>query len=147
MGFLFYGRAIDCTMLVALGALASQQSNSTKATAKAITQLINYAAAHPDTMIQYIASDMYLHIHSDASVSFRSASTQPRQRRLRPHRPHHQHVRHSLPYIHTNATQWSSAHNRHHREERNGISNRGCINIPVSQCMRRHYAPVSLTKQ
>jgi hypothetical protein len=86
IGFLFYGRSIDCTMLVALGTLASQQSNSIKATVKAMTQRINYAAARPDTMIRYIASDMYLHIHSDASVSFRSASTQPRQRRLLPHR-------------------------------------------------------------
>jgi hypothetical protein len=32
-----------------------------------ITQLINYAAAHPDATIQHITSDMYLHIHSDAS--------------------------------------------------------------------------------
>jgi hypothetical protein len=46
--FLFYGRAVVCTMLVALGTLASQQSNSPQATAKAITQLIDYAAAHPD---------------------------------------------------------------------------------------------------
>jgi hypothetical protein len=54
-------------MLVALGTLASQQANGTQATAKAVTQLLNYAAAHPDTTIQYVASDMYLHIYNDAS--------------------------------------------------------------------------------
>jgi hypothetical protein len=51
--FFFYGRAVDCTMSVVLGTLASQQSNSAQATstAKAITQLLNYAAAHPDVII------------------------------------------------------------------------------------------------
>jgi hypothetical protein len=65
--FLFYGRAVDCTMLVALGTLASQQADGTQATAKAVTTLLNYAAAHPDATIRYVTSDMYLHIHSDAS--------------------------------------------------------------------------------
>jgi hypothetical protein len=65
--FVFYGRTVDSTMLVALGTLASQQANSTQATAKAATQLLNYAAAHPDANIRYIPSDMYLHIHSDVS--------------------------------------------------------------------------------
>jgi hypothetical protein len=65
--FLFYGRAVDCTMLVSLCTLASQQADGTQATAKAVTQLLNYAAAHPDTAIRYIASDMYLHMHSNAS--------------------------------------------------------------------------------
>jgi hypothetical protein len=65
--FLFYGRTVYCTMLVALGTLASQQADGTQATAKAVTQLLNYAAAHPDTAIRYIASDMYLHMHSNAS--------------------------------------------------------------------------------
>jgi hypothetical protein len=61
---LLYGRAIDSTMLVSLSTIASQQS---KAAAQALTQLINYAAAHPDATVRYHASDMYLHVHSDAS--------------------------------------------------------------------------------
>jgi hypothetical protein len=65
--FLFYGRAIDCTMLVALGTLASQEADGTQATAKVVTRLLNYAAAHPDTTIRYVTSYMYLHIHSNAS--------------------------------------------------------------------------------
>jgi hypothetical protein len=64
---LFYARAIDCTMLVALGTIASTQSKGTQATAQALTQLLNYAAAHPDATVRYTSSDMYLHIHSDAS--------------------------------------------------------------------------------
>jgi hypothetical protein len=65
--FLFYGRAIDSTMLVALGTIASKQSKGTHATAQAVTQLLNYAAAHPDATVCYHASDMCLHINSNAS--------------------------------------------------------------------------------
>jgi hypothetical protein len=65
--FLYYGRAIDSTMLVALGTLSSQQSKGTQATAQATTQLLNYCATHPDATLQYTASAMQLHVHSDAS--------------------------------------------------------------------------------
>jgi hypothetical protein len=65
--FIFYGRAIDSTMLVALGTIASKQLRGTHTTAQAVTQLLNYAAAHPDATVRYHASDMCLHIHSDAS--------------------------------------------------------------------------------
>jgi hypothetical protein len=65
--FLFYVRAIDCTMLVALGTIASNQFKGTHATAQALTQLLNYASAHLGATVRYTASDMYLHIHSDAS--------------------------------------------------------------------------------
>jgi hypothetical protein len=65
--FLYYARAVDSTMLVALGSLASAQTNGTEAIAVALTQLLNYAATHPDAIVRFNASDMYLHIHSDAS--------------------------------------------------------------------------------
>ena len=65
--FLYYARAIDNTMHVALGSLGSAQTKGTKATAKAATKLLNYAATHPDAVIRFTASDMILHIHSDAS--------------------------------------------------------------------------------
>jgi hypothetical protein len=64
---LLYARAIDCTMLVALGTLASNQSKGTHATAQYLTQLLNNASAYLDATVRYTASDMYLHIHSDAS--------------------------------------------------------------------------------
>ena len=65
--FLYYSRAIDSTMLVALGSLAAAQAKGTQATAQASTQLLNYAASHSDAVLRYHASDMYLHVHSDAS--------------------------------------------------------------------------------
>lgn len=64
---LYYARAIDNTMLVALGTLAAAQSKGTQSTADACTQLLNYAASHPDAILRYTASDMILHCHSDAS--------------------------------------------------------------------------------
>jgi hypothetical protein len=54
-------------MLVALGVIVSQQSKSTQATAQSITQLLNYTITHPDATFRYHASNMYLHVHSDAS--------------------------------------------------------------------------------
>jgi hypothetical protein len=33
----------------------------------ATNQLLDYIATHPDAIIRYHASDMILHIHSDAS--------------------------------------------------------------------------------
>jgi hypothetical protein len=64
---LFYARAIDSTMLVALGSLASAQSGGTQATAKAAAHLLNYAASNPDATLRYHASDMILQVQSDAS--------------------------------------------------------------------------------
>ena len=64
---LYYACTIDSTMLVALGSLASAQSKSTEATACASTQLLNYCVTHPDAILCYQASDMILHVHSDAS--------------------------------------------------------------------------------
>jgi hypothetical protein len=40
---------------------------STKQTKAATNQLLDYLATHPDATIRYHASDMILHIHSDAS--------------------------------------------------------------------------------
>jgi hypothetical protein len=69
---LYYARAIDCTMLVALGSLAT--AKTTQATAQAVTQLLNYAATNPDAIIEYKASDMCLHVHSHASYQSDSES-------------------------------------------------------------------------
>ena len=64
---LFYARAIDNTMLVALGTLAAAQTKGTEATMDACTHLLNYAATHPDATIRFTKSDMILVGHSDAS--------------------------------------------------------------------------------
>eukprot|EP00978_Attheya_sp_CCMP212_P015720 scaffold40647_cov75-Attheya_sp.AAC.1 len=66
---LYYARALDSTMLMAIGSISSAaQANGTEATAKAVAHLLDYCATHPEATIKYTASDMILRIHtSDAS--------------------------------------------------------------------------------
>ena len=65
--FLYYARAVDTTMLTALGSIATQQANPTENTMKKVKQFLDYAASHPDAIVTYHASDMVLAGHSDAS--------------------------------------------------------------------------------
>jgi hypothetical protein len=65
--FLFYARAVDPTMRIALSALGSQQAAPTEKTQHAAHQFLDYCATHPDAVIRYTASGMVLAIHSDAS--------------------------------------------------------------------------------
>jgi hypothetical protein len=64
---LYYAQAVDVTLLVALNTLASKQTKSTKNTASAIIQLLYYCSMHQDATIHYHASEMAIHIDSDAS--------------------------------------------------------------------------------
>ena len=63
---LFYGRAVDNKLLVAINTISSQQAHATEDTNKAITTLLDYLATYPDNGIIYRASDMILAAHSDA---------------------------------------------------------------------------------
>jgi Reverse transcriptase (RNA-dependent DNA polymerase) len=49
--FLFYGRAVDNTMLTALGTLATSQTRGTEKTMDTLIQLLDYAATHPDAKV------------------------------------------------------------------------------------------------
>ena len=64
---LYYGRAVDSTLLTALSAIAARQSNGTQAVAEACHQLLDYVATHPNAGIRYHACDMILAVHTDAS--------------------------------------------------------------------------------
>ena len=44
--FVYYTRVVDCTMLAALGSLASQQSNPTGNTMMKVKQFLYYSATH-----------------------------------------------------------------------------------------------------
>ena len=65
--FLYYARAVDSTMLVALSTIASQQANPTEETMRKTLQFLDYVATHPDAILTYSASNMVLNVHSDAS--------------------------------------------------------------------------------
>jgi hypothetical protein len=64
---LYYARAVDPTLIMSINVLASEQSNATEVTADKGIKLLNYCNTHPETKIRYHASDMILHINSDAS--------------------------------------------------------------------------------
>ena len=65
--FLFYGCAVDPTILTALSELSSNQATATEATKRVCHQFLDYCASHPDGSINYHASDMVLKLHSDSS--------------------------------------------------------------------------------
>ena len=64
---LFYARAVDNTVLVALSSIAMSQAKATEQTEKHVQQLLDYLATNPNASVLYRASDMVLNIHSDAS--------------------------------------------------------------------------------
>ena len=65
--FLYYGRAIDNPMLVALNDIGSQQSAPTENTRKEMEWLLDYAATYPNPKLRFYASDMVLHVDSDVA--------------------------------------------------------------------------------
>jgi hypothetical protein len=64
---LYYSRAVDPTLIMPINVLASEQSKATEVTADKVIKLLNYCNTHPEMKIRYHASDIILHIHSDAS--------------------------------------------------------------------------------
>jgi hypothetical protein len=64
---LYYARAVDPAVLMPLNAIVTEHTKATEKRQAATNQMLDYLATHPDTTIRYQASDMVLHIHSDAS--------------------------------------------------------------------------------
>jgi hypothetical protein len=64
---LYYARAVDMTVLMALSTIAISQAKPTKNTMARCIQLLDCLATHSDATIQFYASDMVMNIHSDAS--------------------------------------------------------------------------------
>jgi hypothetical protein len=64
---LYYARAVDPIMLVALSTLASAQDIGTSATAESIHRLLDYCVTHPEAEVRFHSSDMVLQASSDAS--------------------------------------------------------------------------------
>jgi hypothetical protein len=63
---LYYARAVDNKLLVALSAIASRQAKATVAMEQAVHLLLDYVATYPNDGIVYRASNMILCAHSDA---------------------------------------------------------------------------------
>jgi hypothetical protein len=64
---LYYARAVDPTVLMPINDIAAEQTKATDKTQAATNQMLDYLVTRPDATIRYHASDMILHIHSDAS--------------------------------------------------------------------------------
>jgi hypothetical protein len=64
---LYYARVVYPTIVMPLNDIATEQTKATEKTQAATNQLLDYLETHPDATIRYHASDMILHIHSNAS--------------------------------------------------------------------------------
>ena len=64
---LYYARAVDITVLMALSSIVIAQMTGTTSTMEKAKQLLDYLATHPDATIRYCASDMIMNVHLDAS--------------------------------------------------------------------------------
>ena len=64
---LYYGRAVDDTMLHALNCLATRVNNGTERTTESLKHFLDYCYDNPDAVKLYLTSDMILFIVSNAA--------------------------------------------------------------------------------
>ena len=65
--FLYLGRAINNTTLHALNEISIATTKGTEATLAAVEHFLNYMASNLSPKLQFRASDMILHVESDAT--------------------------------------------------------------------------------
>jgi hypothetical protein len=64
---LYYARAVDMMVLMALSAIAVEQTKATTKTMGRCIQLLDYLASNSEAKVRFYASDMIMNIHLDAS--------------------------------------------------------------------------------
>jgi hypothetical protein len=64
---LYHARAVDMTVLMALSAIAVEQTKAMAKTMGQCIQLLNYLVSNSEAKVRYYTSDMIMNIHSDAS--------------------------------------------------------------------------------
>ena len=72
---LYYCHAVDPTLACALNLINTKILNGTQAVVEACHQLLDYVVTHPNATMQYMASNIILHAHSDASCLFEQNDT------------------------------------------------------------------------
>lgn len=65
--FQYYTRPVDPPMVVALSAIAAEQSKPTERTLEKTLYFLDYVASHPNAILTHNKSSMVLAVHSDAS--------------------------------------------------------------------------------
>jgi hypothetical protein len=77
---LYYARALDNKLLVALNAISARQAKARLHTEQLVKKLLNYVTTYPNDDIVYQASDMVLCMHVDAGylseTKFRSRAVE-----------------------------------------------------------------------
>ena len=64
---LYYGRALEYSILPALNDIAREQATPTVSTMTRAKRVLDYVATYSDAYLRYYASDMVLHVDSDAA--------------------------------------------------------------------------------
>jgi hypothetical protein len=64
---LYYARAVNMTVLMALSSIAVEQMKATEKTMGRCVQMLDYLASNLEAKVRFHASDMIMNIHSDAS--------------------------------------------------------------------------------
>jgi hypothetical protein len=64
---LYYARAVNLRVLMALSTIASEQAKGTESTMEKTKQLLDYLVTNPDATIRFHASNIILNIHPGAS--------------------------------------------------------------------------------
>ena len=65
--FAWYSRAVNPTMAATMSYITSRQSKGTENLEKEVNKFLDYCAIHPNAGVIFVASDMMLALHSDAS--------------------------------------------------------------------------------
>ena len=65
--FAWYARATDPTMAHTLSSIAARQCKATENLEEEVSHFLDYCATHPNAGVRFMASDMILTLHSDAS--------------------------------------------------------------------------------
>ena len=64
---MYYGRAVDNTILTAINEILANQAKPTENTRQKIIMLLDYLNTYPDAKVRFYTLDMKLHIDSDAA--------------------------------------------------------------------------------
>ena len=91
---LYYSRAVDPTMLVALNAIAMQQASPTQKTMERIKQLLDYCASQEEAILTYLEWLLYSEQQGQFKIYWRTGNSNLADYFTKHHPPsHHRNVR------------------------------------------------------
>ena len=129
--FLYYGRAVDDTMLHALNCLSTRVNDGTERTKAALKHFLDYCHDNPDAVKLYVASDMILFIDSDASYLVKPMAKKSSRRILLPGKQKRRHC------------QWINSNPSKGHQVRYVISSRSRTGSTLHECETSSSNPTS----